>query len=275
MENNIFAKENYKPNQKHLPPFITLYGEIGIGKSTFCSTFPNPFFFDFEDRTLNIENITRDSDFNLDIANLKNWDHLLQVVRSLKDTEYKTIVFDGVSKLQSFLWASVARKLNVPDARDLAFGKGYGIAYTEFEKLIVEAKNLQRNYKKTIIFVDHEKVKEEDQLTPNMQTFGKFLPECMNGIFKILLKESDYIFRIVEDIFLKEDFKTKETKATFKGLVILTDRKVNPESFLKSSLSLPSSIIATYGAFKAEYEKAYRKLFPKIEEVVNNIKDVA
>ena len=50
-------------------------------------------------------------------------------------------------------------------------------------------KELQLRYNKIIIFIDHEKVKEEDALVANSQTIVKYYPECMNGISKILTKE--------------------------------------------------------------------------------------
>ncbi len=122
------------------------------------------------------------------------------------------------------------------------------------------AKELQRSHKKTIIFIDHEKVKEEDSGIVNAVSFGKYYPECMNGVSKILIKESDYIFRIAEDIIVREDKKTQETSATFNGLVLHTDRKQTLEAVLKSSLPLPAKIKATYSNFREEYKAAYQKI---------------
>lgn len=255
---SIYSKENYHPESSKIPPMMLIYGEAGIGKSTFCSTFSNPFFFDFEARTHHIKNITRDRDFNLSIDKLNSWSEFIDAIRQLKNTEYRTIIFDGITRLQTFIWQAVAKKLGVSDPRGLAFGRGYAESYELFTILMNEAKILQRIHKKTIIFVDHEKIKEDgENATPNQKSsYGKYYPECMNGILRILIKETDYILRMVEDIEVRENAKTKETTARFCGLKILTNRQKNMESFLKTSLKLPDSIIANYTEFQKAYKEA-------------------
>jgi len=260
----IFSTENYKPSNNILPPLMTIYGTVGVGKSTFASGFPKAFFFDFEGRTSHIANITRDSDYGIDLPKLTHWHQLINAVRELATTDFETIVFDGVTKLQNFVWEEVGRQLNHDNPRNIPYGQGYARAGELFALLMHEAKELQRNHKKTIIFIDHEKVKEDDQGVANVQTFSKYFPECMNGVSKILLKESDYIFRLTEDISLIEDKKTGETRAIFNELVLHTDRKHNVESILKSSLPLPLKIKASYNDFRNEYKAAYKKVHNNI-----------
>lgn len=256
----IFASQNYKPNKKLIRPLITIYGAVGVGKSTFASTFPKPFFFDFEDRTAYINNIVRDADYGVDIANLQNWGQLVNAINELANTEFETIVFDGVTKLQNFVWEEVGRQLNNANPKSIAYGLGYARASELFATLMQFAKLLQKNHNKTIIFIDHEKIKEEDSGVVNHQSFNKYFPECMNSVSKILIKESDYIFRLTEDIIIRADKKSNATTAVYNGLVLHTDRKHNIESVLKSSLPLPQKIKANYDDFKAEYIIAYKKI---------------
>jgi hypothetical protein len=256
----IFTSENYQPNKKIIPPLITLYGAVGIGKSTFASGFPKPFFFDFEGRTMHINNIVRDSDYGVDISSLQNWGQLMEAINELATTDFETIVFDGITKLQDFVWDEVGRQLNHANPRTIPYGVGYARAKELFASLMFSAKELQTKHKKTIIFIDHEKIKEEDALVANSQSMSKYYPECMNGVSKILTKESDYIFRLVENVIVREDKKSQETTAVFNGLVLQTDRRHNVEAVLKSSLPLPPTIKATYADFRAEYKIAYQKI---------------
>ena len=256
----IFSSENYKPNKKILPPLITLYGAVGVGKSTFAAGFPKPFFFDFENRTSHIKNIVRDADYGIDISNLQNWQALINTASELASTEFETIVFDGITKLQNFVWKEVSRQLNHENPRMIAYGVGYARASELFASLMLVAKNLQSQHKKTIIFIDHEKIKEEDSVVANSQSMSKYYPECMNGVSKILTKESDYIFRLAENIIIRQDKKTGDTSAIFNGLVLQTDRKHNVEAVLKSSLPLPPTIKATYSDFRSQYKEAYQKI---------------
>lgn len=256
----IFSSKNYQPNKKILPPLITLYGAVGVGKSSFAASFPKPFFFDFENRTTHIKNIVRDTDYGVDIANLENWPALINIIGELASTDFETIIFDGVTKLQNFVWDEVRRQLNHDNPRMMPYGVGYGRAAELFASLMHAAKNLQTKHKKIIIFIDHEKVKEEDTNVANNQAIAKYYPECMNGVSKILTKESDYIFRLTENIIVRQDKKTGDTSATFNGLVLQTDRRHNVEAVLKSSLPLPATIKATYADFRSEYKDAYQKI---------------
>ena len=256
----IFSAENYKPNRKIIPPLMTIYGSVGIGKSTFAAGFPKPFFFDFEGRTMHIKNIVRDCDYGIDILSLQHWGQLIDAIKELATTDFETIVFDGITKLQNFVWEEVGRQLNHPNPRTMPYGVGYARAGELFASLMFVAKELQNKHKKTIIFVDHEKVKEEDSSVVNSQSLTKYYPECMSGISRILVKESDYIFRLTEDITIIEDKKTGETRAIFNNLVLHTDRKCNLEAELKSSLPLPPKIKATYADFRAEYKIAYQRI---------------
>jgi AAA domain len=256
----IFAAENYQPSQKMISPLMTVYGSVGVGKSTFAASFPKPFFFDFEGRTLHIKNIVRDADYGIDIVNLQNWGQLINAVHELGATDFKTIVFDGITTLQNFVWDEVGRQLNNANPRSMAYGVGYGRAAELFASLMFAAKELQMKHNKIIIFIDHEKVKEEDALVVNSKSICKYHPECMNGISKILAKESDYIFRLTENITVREDKKTGDTSAIFNGLILQTDRKHFLEAELKSSLPLPAMIKATYEDFKEAYKSAYQKI---------------
>lgn len=83
---NIYDEANFKPIKTIIPPMILLYGEVGIGKSTFASTFKKPFFFDFESRTSHIKNIARDRDYGISIEAQMPFKNFLTSIRDLKDT---------------------------------------------------------------------------------------------------------------------------------------------------------------------------------------------
>jgi hypothetical protein len=254
---NIFAKENYKPNRKIIKPMMVIYGQPGIGKSTFCAGFPNPFFFDFDNRTSHISGITRDIDYGIGINQLKDIDHLINIVDELAVTEYKTIIFDGVMALQNFITKDVT------DGNEMNWTK-YGIAKRGFCKLMEAAMNLQRNYEKTIIFLDHEKSRPEETTklkAMNLENLNleKIGPECASGILKTLRTSCDFVFRMVDHIEIKRD-KFKGNQALHKGRLLLTDPTKNVECYLKTSLPLPEKMPATYKDFVEEWKIAYRKV---------------
>ncbi|MCP4653671.1 MAG: AAA family ATPase [Candidatus Omnitrophica bacterium] len=248
---NLYAEKNYKPEKTKFPPMFLLYGETGIGKSTFASTFKDPFFFDFEARTAHIKNIKRDRDYGLSVEKNPSFNEFLTAIRELKDTSFQTIVFDGIKRLQAYIWSTVEGHAlqQSKSSKDLKSSfvqmRLYTDVYRLFSQVLNEAKLLQRQYEKTVVFIDHEKCSDDGG-------FKRYQPECLTGVLKIFSKETDYIFRLIEEI--AEEGKSK--KRVFRGLKILTDRKIHLDSVLKSSMPLPSSIPATASAFGKAYKLA-------------------
>lgn len=192
----------------------------------------------------------RDRDYGISIEAKMPFKNFLTAIRDLKDTPYQTIVFDVIERLQAYISDVIAEKYNTDDPRGIGYGKGYSDVYSLFSYIMSEAKLLQRQYNKTIIFIDHEKLKEEDN------GIKKHQPECISGVLKIFTKEVDYIFRLIEDISTIENAKTKAIVSKFHGLKILTNRQVHLDSTLKTSVSFPDSIIANAEEFGKAYNEA-------------------
>lgn len=123
---------------------MCVYGEPGVGKSTFAAKAPKPFF------------ITTDGNYEylVDFCGLKEEDHIqvttwkeMKYAFSHTDfSKYETIVVDLVE--DAYMWAEneFCKDAGLTHISDLGYGKGYGILandfFIEFQKLLAQPKNI-------------------------------------------------------------------------------------------------------------------------------------
>lgn len=122
---------------------MVLYGEPGVGKSTFAAGAPKPFF------------ITTDGNYEYleDFCGMRAEDHQqcfswaeMKKAFARDFTNYDTIVVDLLE--DSYLWADneFCRDNKLLHISDLGYGKGYGILgnefFIEYQKLLALPKNI-------------------------------------------------------------------------------------------------------------------------------------
>lgn len=122
---------------------MVLYGEPGVGKSTFAAGAPRPFF------------ITTDGNYEYleDFCGMRAEDHQqcfswaeMKKVFARDFSNYDTIVVDLLE--DSYLWADneFCRDNKLLHISDLGYGKGYGILgnefFIEYQKLLALPKNI-------------------------------------------------------------------------------------------------------------------------------------
>ena len=109
---------------------VVVYGQEGVGKSTFASKFPNPVFIDTEGSTK-----------QLDVARFDaptSWEMLLQQVDYIKknNTGFQTLVIDTADWAEKLCIKKVCSKAQKDGIEDFGWGKGYVYVQEEFGKLL-------------------------------------------------------------------------------------------------------------------------------------------
>lgn len=122
---------------------MAIYGEPGVGKSTFAAKAPKPFF------------ITTDGNYEYleDFCGSKPEDHIqcyswkeMKAAFNKNFDNYETIVVDLVE--DSYMWAEneFCTENSIKHISDLGYGKGYGILsnefFIEYQKLLALPKNI-------------------------------------------------------------------------------------------------------------------------------------
>lgn len=109
---------------------VVVYGQEGVGKSTFASHFPEPVFIDTEGSTK-----------QLDVARFDaptSWEMLMQQVDYIKknNTGFQTLVIDTADWAEKLCIKKVCDKFHKDGVEEFGWGKGYVYVQEEFGKLL-------------------------------------------------------------------------------------------------------------------------------------------
>lgn len=148
-----------KPQAALEDQITTVYGDKGVGKSTFASRYPAPVFFDFEDR---LRNITLPSGKRPAQLQFEDWQDVLDVTAALKtstpkDTKWRTIVIDGGAMAWELMLRKLLKDNEVESWNDGALGymKGRDIAVKRWSEWFHDLRSLtQRGY--GVVITAHE-----------------------------------------------------------------------------------------------------------------------
>lgn len=109
---------------------VVVYGQEGIGKSTFASEFPDPVFIDTEGSTK-----------QLDVARFDpptSWEMLLSQVDYIRQNPsgFRTLVIDTADWAEKLCIKAICDKAQKDGIEDFGWGKGYTYVQEEFGRLL-------------------------------------------------------------------------------------------------------------------------------------------
>lgn len=111
------------------PVSLIVHGAPGVGKSTFASQAPDPFFLDLDNRTA-----------HLDVRRFKpeSWEEVLEAFRLIAKGELKcgTLVVDTIDHAEILLHRDLCKAHNVTTIEEVGggYGKGYIAALGEWRR---------------------------------------------------------------------------------------------------------------------------------------------
>ena len=134
------------------PISVLLYGKEGVGKSTWASEAPSPYFID-------VENGTKRLNVNRFVP--KNFSEIIGIIREIRDEkhDFKTLVVDTVDATERLIWEEVCRANNWKNIEEPGYGKGYAVALKEWvnlKDLILETAHVKNM---NLIILAHYEVK--------------------------------------------------------------------------------------------------------------------
>lgn len=135
---------------------VVIYGQEGVGKSTFASKFPNPVFIDTEGSTK-----------QLDVARFDpptSWEMLLQQVAYIQKnpSQFQTLVIDTADWAEKLCIRKVCDEAKKKGIEDFGYGKGYVYVLEEFGKLINKLEEVI-NAGVNVVVTAHAQMKKVEQ----------------------------------------------------------------------------------------------------------------
>lgn len=158
---------------------MLIYGEGGVGKTTFSSTAPRPLLLDFENgsKYFGLRGI------KMDVARIEEWGDMRnpELIKAIKSDKYSTIVIDPIGeameKLKKYMVALNDFKLVQKDGSPTMAGWGW------LKKTMRDYIKWLRDLNKHIIIVAHiEEKQDEGRLVKRPKVETKLSDEIINMV---------------------------------------------------------------------------------------------
>lgn len=160
---------NVQTGIKKSPLKILIYGDNGVGKSTFASQAPSPIFLNLEDNIDHLDvakkTISSYKDFTDTLNALLNEDH-----------SYKTLVIDSIDALEQKIWEEVCSSMGnskIKTITDIGFGAGYSKAQNYWHKILAFLDLIRIKKKMHILLIGHS-VKRNYNNPQTVENYDRF-----------------------------------------------------------------------------------------------------
>jgi len=169
--------ENTRDPSNKPPIVLLLYGEGGVGKTTFVSTAPKPFLADCERgaKYFGLRGIS------LDFGNVQSWSDMQDVLTLAESGDYDTIAIDPIGelmdKLKKFMVAKGDSKLVQKDGSPTM--AGWGWLKKTFRDLL---KAMQQSGKHIILVAHVDEKSDEDRIVKRPKIETKMSEEIVSMV---------------------------------------------------------------------------------------------
>lgn len=148
------------------PPRMCIYGQHGIGKSTFGANCPKPIFIQTEDGlgSLGCE--------AFELAT--SYDQVIEQINYLAHTEtgYQTLVIDSLDWLEKLIFQKVCAANNVTDIAALPYGRGYSLATKLWNDFLETLEALLGKKRMMLVFLAHATIKRFED--PERESYDRY-----------------------------------------------------------------------------------------------------
>lgn len=183
-----FDLGSVKKTKSDLPPRTLIYGDHGIGKSTFGAMAPSPIFIQTEDGLgqMDVDAFplaTKLSDVSDALCSLYEHDH-----------GYKTLVIDSLDWLEKLIFMDVLKdkfeqKADEKGIEDIGYGKGYVFAGEKFYKILEALQAVRMEKKMHVVLICHAEIKKFED--PLADTYDRYQLKLCKQIAKAALEWCD------------------------------------------------------------------------------------
>lgn len=255
------------------PRRIMLYGQHGIGKSTWAASAPQAIFLNIEDGIADVDCAqTEHLKSYGDVVNALSW--LLT-----EPHNFRTVVIDTVDWLEQLIHRDIASAAGVVSVADIDFGKGFPRAIPKWRYVLENLDALRSNRRMNVILLSHARV--EKFSNPDGATYDRYAPDLWTnsrgeGVGNMIQEWCDEVLFAQFVVFTKKEgkgFNQKEVAIGGKDRVIKTCESAS--SLAKNRIGLPEEMPMdwkTYeGYVKAAYASRMKPVPPEEEKPSGNI----
>ena len=218
--------------QENKPPRIIIYGENGIGKTTFAAQAPSPVLIQTEDGL-----------GQLDIPRFPLATTYQDVIDSLDSLEkekhdFSTVIIDSLDWLEKLIFQKVAEDEGKEVIEEIAYGKGYVFALGLWDNVANKLNWLRNNKQMLVILVGHSLIKTFN--SPDTESYDRYRLDLHDKSASFIRDWADCILFAKYKVFTKTSADQRTTKATNSAQnlrFLYTEER--PTHWAKNRYSLP------------------------------------
>lgn len=216
------------------PPRIIIYGDAGMGKTTFGVSAPAPVVIQTEDGLGQLAATA----FPL----AASFDEVMEALSSLytEDHQFSTLVVDSLDWLEPLIWQRVCLDNKLESIEKLAYGKGYVEALYHWRSFFAGITALRDHKNMTVIMTAHNEIKRVED--PTLPAFDRHDLKLHKRAAAVAEEFADIIlFAAQQTNTVTEEtaFQGKRVRATTTGQRVM--HTVGQPAFLaKSRFPLPA-----------------------------------
>jgi len=227
---------------KMKPPRILMYGQAGIGKTTFGAAAPKPIFLPIEDGLGKIE---ADA-FPSPKSYIEVRDALDALIK--EDHDYKTIVVDSLDWLEPLIWSHTCDQQGYKTIEQPGYGRGYVEALKYWREFCDRLNFLRDTKAMCTILVGHSIIREFK--SPDTDSFDRYQIKLQQKAADLVAEHSDAIlFANYKKSTMKSESRGgQRTRAIGTGeRVMYTEER--PAWLAKNRYGLPAEMELSWDAF--------------------------
>ncbi len=191
------------------PLWIHVYGQEGVGKTSFGAAAPDPIFIDVEQGSLNYE-ATRFL-FEGERSRPNDFEEFMEALRTVEregSPTYRTLVIDTLDAVEALIWEFICRRDDKAGIIAYGYAKGENyVAVDEWRKVVAAFERI-RAKGMNVITLSHALSKKRDD--PDGDGWDRYILKLHEKAAGLIKERADAVlFARREIVRTKKDGKTK------------------------------------------------------------------
>lgn len=231
------------------PPIITIYGDAGIGKTSFAADAPHPIFIRTEDGL----GILKAETFPL-CTTIAEFDSQLKTLCE-SDHDYQTLIIDSLDWLETLIGEQVAKDHKKITVSEIDYGKGFDQVRAKMHHITNTLAWLRNNKNMIVILLAHSLVRKVEK--PDFPPFDAHDLKLNRKVSSLIQEFSDIIFFADWEMVVTSDdtgYGGKRTRAMGTGSRIMY-AEGSPTHVAKNRFSLPAKLPLSWNSFMKAFTK--------------------